>query len=141
MKNKAFFAIFFGGVAAFTAVSIYLLVTVEPADKFLAAQVSPNGQYKAVRLSVAGGGAKPFCYDSIAVMLAIYPDMFAEKTKSYEVFNGPCETANRRASPKIEWLSDTTVRITYAKPGAGKKLLTKDIDVTKTVHMTFVARE
>jgi hypothetical protein len=141
VRAKLFFVVFFLGVAAVAAMSIYLLVTVDPADKFMIAQVSPNGRYKAVRLSVAGGGAKPFCDDSISVMLAIYPDMFAEKTKSYEVFNAPCDMANRQTSPKFEWLSDTALRVSYAKPGESEKFIRKDIDVTKTVHMTFVARD
>jgi len=43
-------------------------------------------------------------------------------------------------SPKIEWLSDAALQISYAKPSAAKPLKLKDADVTKAVHVTFVER-
>jgi hypothetical protein len=142
VKAKPVLIVFFAGVAAFAAASVYISATVDKADKRVTRVASPQGKYQAVRISVAGGGDKPFCFDSISVMLAIYPEEFAEKNKTYEVYNAPCDTpANRPVSPKVEWLSDTALRVTYAKPGEGVKFIRKEIDVTKTVHMTFVARD
>ena len=41
----------------------------------------PTGKYKAVRVSLARGGAKPFCFDTISIFLSVYPDSFAEQRK------------------------------------------------------------
>lgn len=59
-------------------------------------------------------------------------------------YSAPCDAPeNRAASPKMEWLSQSTLRISYSPKsvGPGAKTVMKDIDVTKTVHVTFVARD
>ena len=52
--------------------------------------------------------------------------------------------ADDEKSPKIEWLSNSGLQITYTvnsgAPGT-RKVTTKNTDVTKSVHVTFVARE
>ena len=133
MKAKPFFIGFFAVVAVLASVSLYLSLTVDRADKTLTAFPAPDTKYKAVKITLSGDGPPPFCIDSIAVILGVYPDNFSERDKAYLVYSAPCA-----ASPKIEWLSNTELQISYTKNAAAKAL--KDHDVTKTVHVTFVTR-
>lgn len=144
MKTKPFLIGFFIFIALFAGVSFYYVSTVGRPTRSLAALVSPDGKYKAVKLTMSHGGATPYCFDSVAVILAVYPDDFGERNKRYEVFAGPCaKFADGEPSPKIEWLSPTSLRITHAAAPAGSsaKHVTNDIDITKVVHVTFVERE
>ena len=70
---------------ALVAGSIYLAVTTDRADKALVAVASPDDKYKAVRLTVSNDTPAPFCVDSIAVFLSVYPDSFVASDSS-EVF-------------------------------------------------------
>lgn len=140
MKAKTFFIGFFAVVALLAAVSLYLSLTVDRADKTLTAVAAPDNKYKAVRIKLSGEGPPPFCIDGIAVILGVYPDNFAERDKAYLVYSGPCAT-DRSAWPKIEWKSNTDLAITYAKESAvAKSPVIKDLDVTKTVHVTFATK-
>jgi hypothetical protein len=145
VKGKPFVIGFFVFVAVFAAVSFYYVATVGRTTRSLTAITSPDGKYKAVTLTMSHSGATPYCFDSVAVILAVYPDDFGERNKRYEVFAGPCvKFADGAPSPKIEWLSPTQLRITHAanEAGAGKvKHVMNDIDVTKVVHVTFVERK
>jgi hypothetical protein len=145
VRGKPLIIGFLAVVAVLTAVSIYISATVDKPEKSVTALASPDGKYKAVKLTLVAGGSSPFCFDSIAIILAAYPDNFAERDKAYEIYSGPCGTfANREPSPKIEWLSNSALQITYATSSAGvgaRKVNLKNIDVTKTVHVTFVERE
>jgi hypothetical protein len=141
VKAKPFIVGFIAVVAAIAAVSIYFSATVDKAAKSIAVVVSPDGKYKAVKVTLAAGGASPFCFDSISVVFAAYPDNFAERDKAYEIYSAPCGSfADHAPSPKIDWLSNTALQITHANNPAKKPKL-KAIDVTKIVHVTFVARE
>ena len=144
MKSKPFIIGFVVAVLAIAAVSMYFSATVERASKSLVAVVSPDGKFKAVKLTIARGGAAPFCYDNIAVLLAVYPDDFDENRKAYEVYAAPCgRFSDGTRSPKIEWLSNASLRITVAPhPAAAdaKTIRMKNIDVSKSVHVTFVER-
>jgi hypothetical protein len=145
VKTKPFVIGFLAVVAVIAAVSFYIGATIDRADKTVSALVAPDGKFKVVRVSIAGGGATPFCVVSISVLLAVYPDDFAEREKSYEVFAAPCgKFADGAPSPKIEWLSGTALQIVYAASSAGpatKMPRQKNIDVTRSVHVTFVAHE
>ncbi len=124
-------------VAAFAAVSLYFSASVEKPVRTLTSVKSPDGQFKAVRISVSRAGTAPFCFDSIAVILAVYPDNFAERSKSYDVFAAPCARfADGTPSPAIEWLSGTELHITHAS----EPQKTKNTDVTRTVRVTFSVR-
>jgi hypothetical protein len=141
VKAKPFIVGFLVVVAAIAAFSIYLSSIVDRTEKTIAAVLSPDKKMKAVRFTLAGGGRAPFCLDSISVMLSAYPDEFAESRKEYEIYSAPCgRSANGEPLPKIDWHSATALQISYAA-GVMKMLKMKDIDVTKTVHVTFVARE
>ena len=145
MKAKPVIVGFLAAVAVVAAISIYFSVTVDKPVKSVSAFASPDGKYKAVKLTMAGGGISPYCFDSISIILAAYPDNFAEHEKAYEVYAAPCSSfANREPSPKLAWVSGTALQITYATKSAAlsaKKPSLKNIDVTKTVHVTFVERE
>jgi hypothetical protein len=145
VKTKPFLIGMVAAILGVIAYSIYLSVTIDRPDKSVVAVVSPNGKYKAVRVTFAAGGSKPFCFDIIAVFLTVYPDSFAESEKAYEVYRAPCAAPDKRAAlPKTEWLSETAVQITYAPDAATavtKQPLMKPIDASNFVHVSFVARE
>jgi len=145
VKAKPFVVGFFAVVVLIAAVSIYIGATIDRASQSVSATVAPDGKFKAVKIVVAGGGPAPFCVVSIAVMLAVYPDDFARREKSYEVFSAPCgQFGNGEPSPKLEWLSATVLQIaTAAHPPApaGKIPRKKNIDVTKSVHVSVVERD
>ncbi len=141
MKSKPFIVGFLLVAAAIAAFSIYLSTIVDRVEKTVTAVLSPDKKMKAVRLSLSSGGRSPFCVDSISVMLAIYPDEFAEHGKEYEVYSAPCgKSAEGELLPKLEWHSPARLQIDYAA-SAAKKLKMKETDVTKSVHMTFIARD
>ncbi|HEY4969726.1 MAG TPA: hypothetical protein VII35_07460, partial [Steroidobacteraceae bacterium] len=122
MKAKPFLLLSLGAMALMVAGSIYLAATTEKAHKEIVALASPDGKYKAVRLTVSGEHPAPFCVDTVAIFLSIYPDSFVVSDSNYEIYSGPCAAPDKRVVlPKIEWLSEKTVRITYASPPAGEK--------------------
>ena len=141
MKSKQFIVGFLVVVAAIAAFSIYLSAIVDRTETSISAVLSPDKKMKAVKLTLAGGGRSPFCLDSISVMLAAYPDEFAESRKEYEIYSAPCgRSADGEPSPKIEWHSAAALQVSYAASVA-KKLKMKEMDVTKSVHVTFVAQD
>jgi len=144
VKAKPFLIFFFAIVVGVAAVSIYVNQTIRKADKAVAALASPDGRYKAVKVSLRRGGLRPFCFDSISVFLSVYPDSFAESEKIYEVYRAPCAPPERRAElPKLQWLSDSALQIAYAPdpsaPGKEKPLM-KALDASKFVHVTYLAQ-
>jgi hypothetical protein len=145
LKAKPFLLGFFAAVVVIAAVSIYVSMSVDKAQKTFAAVASPDGKYKAVRLSIARGGKEPFCFDTISIFLSVYPDNFAEGDKTYEVYAAPCARPALRAElPQIKWLSDQSVQVTYAASAAASdavKMRTKPLDASKFVHLTFVAAQ
>ena len=145
MKAKPVIVSFLAVVAVLAAVSVYISMTVDRAEKAVVAFASPDGKYKAVKITMTGRGSSPFCFDSISLVFAAYPDSFAERDKAYEIYSGPCGSfANREPSPKIEWLSATALQITFSKGSGGlnkRKENFKTLDVTKTVQVTFVTHE
>jgi hypothetical protein len=144
VKSKPFLIGFFVFLAAFAAVSYYFVATVGRPSKTMSATASPDGKFKAVKITMSNVGSTPYCFDSVAVILAVYPDDFAERNKRYEVFAAPCATlANSEPSPKIEWLSARALQITHATgpTGSSAKRIMNNADVTNSVHVTFVAQE
>jgi len=131
-------------MAVAAGASIYLIATTEQVDKSVAAFSSPDGRYKAVRVSLSHGGPAPFCFNSVSIFLAIYPDTFAESEKAYQVFASPCATPAKAADrPAIAWTANDAVRITYTPAPAGldkDKLRRRVIDASKYVHVNYVAR-
>jgi hypothetical protein len=142
VKAKPFLLGFFAVVVTVAAVSIYVSVTVDKAQKTFATVASPDGKYKAVRLTIRRGGTSPFCLDTISIFLSVYPDNFAEGDKTYEVYAASCARPALRAQlPQIIWLSDRSVQVTYEPSeavGDAMKLRTKALDASKFVHLTFV---
>ncbi len=144
MKTKPFLIGFIAVMAAVVAASFYFSETVERTDKVILATKSPDGRYKAVLESLTRAGDPSFCADSIAIFLAVYPDSFVESDKVYEVYSSPCAAPSGRVpAPKIEWLSNTSLRVTYSPPPKADpgKLKMKLLDASKYVHVEYVARK
>jgi hypothetical protein len=128
-----FVAVLIGAVVA----SVYFNLTATRPEKSITAVASPDGRYKAVRVSLARGNA---CFDTISIFLNIYPNSFAETEKTYRVYAGPCAPKPERAAlPKMQWRSDTALQITYAPAPAGAKRTMKPLDASQFVHVTYVA--
>lgn len=141
MKAKPVLIAFLAAVVLIGGASIYLASTVERAEKSVVAVASPDGKYKAVRLTFSNGGANPFCFDTISVFLSVYPDSFAESDKSYEVYGAPCAAPDKRtALPKIDWKSDKALQIIYAPAGGAPPRL-KTYDASDYVTVTFAKSE
>ena len=145
MQSKTLIVGFAVAVALVAAVSIYVSKTVDPVEKTITAVTAPNGRYKAVVVSLSQGGDAPFCYESVSIYLAIYPNDFAESEKSYQVYWSPCATPAKPAdAPKAEWLANDEVRITYTQgppaddPG---KLRKRVVDASRYVKVTYVERK
>ncbi len=127
-------------VLALLAGSIYIAATTDRAEKALVAVAAPDGKYKAVRLTVSGEKPEAFCVDTIAIFLSVYPDSFVASESGYQVYSAPCATRDKRGSlPKIEWLDNNSVQITYApEPGAGKAPRLKERDMSLFVDIKYV---
>jgi len=139
VKAKSFLTGFLAVMAGLLAASIYIAATVNKADKSISVVASPDGKYKAVRLTVSSSKPAPFCVDTIAIFLSVYPDGFVASESNYEVYAASCAPpAKRKDLPKIEWLSDSAVQIIYA-PGSDKpKPRMKDHDASLFVQVRFV---
>ena len=143
MKTKPFLIGFLAVMAAVVAASVYLSLTVEPANKSFVAVKSPDGRYKAVLASLTRADDPKFCADSIAIFLSVYPDSFVESDKVYEVYAAPCAAPEGRVPPpELKWLSNTALRITYspAPKADAAKVKMKPLDASKYVHIEYVAR-
>jgi len=145
VKSKPFIIALLAAMVVAAGASIYLSATADRVDKSVTAFLSPNGRYKAVRVSLSHVGSAPFCFDSISIFLAVYPDSFAENEKAYQVFASPCTTPAKPADrPEIRWLANNAVSITYtpAPPGLDEdKLRRRVIDASKYVHVSYVERK
>jgi hypothetical protein len=130
-------------VLALVAGSSYLAATTDRADKALVAVASPDGKYKAVRLTVSNDTPVNFCVDTIAIFLSVYPDSFVASNSGYQVYSGPCAAPGKRdALPKIEWLANNKVQIAYApEPGSGKPPRLKERDMSLFVDIAYVKVE
>ena len=139
MRSKPFLIGFVVLIVVIAAVSLYVSQSVDKAGKTVTSVASPDGKYKAVRVTSARGGAQPFCTDTIAIFLSVYPDSFAVSDGNYEVYVAPCAApADRAKLPQIEWLARDAVRITVPPEAAGAKTPRKDSDASLFVHVTFV---
>jgi hypothetical protein len=138
VKAKPVLIGFLAAMACLVAASIYIAATVQKVDKTVTAVASPDGKYKAVRLMVSGDRPVPFCVDTIAIFLSVYPDSFVASESNYEVYSAPCAVPGKRKDlPKIEWLSDSAVQIVFT-PGSDKpEPRLKDHDASLFVHVTF----
>ena len=80
---------------------------------------SPNGNYKAVLSTWAGGGAiSPYCYDRLTVVPTGVPAN-SESASDMAVFESECATFPLRDgaienSPSIHWESDTRLKVKFS---------------------------
>jgi hypothetical protein len=145
VRSKTLIIAFIAVIAVVTLISIYVSATVDKVDKSFTAFVSPDGRYKAVRLSLARGGSAPLCFESISIFLSVYPDTFAETEKAYQVYAAPCATpANPANAPQVEWLSNQALRITYSPAPAGfdvSNLRRRLVDASQFVRINYATRQ
>jgi hypothetical protein len=138
VKAKPFVIGFVAVLVSVAAASVYFNLTATRPEKRVTAVASPDRRYKAVRVSLAQGDA---CFDTISVYLSVYPDSFAEHEKTYLVYSGPCAPPAARGDlPKMQWLSNTALRITYA-PALDTKRTMELLDASHFVHVTYVAQK
>ncbi|HEX2539185.1 MAG TPA: hypothetical protein VHL13_12950 [Pseudolabrys sp.] len=145
MNSKTLIVGFAVLVAIAAAASIYVSRTVDPVEKTITAVPAPDGRYKAVVVWLSQGGDAPFCYSSVSVYLAVYPNDFAESEKSYQVYWAPCATPAKAADvPKVEWLAKDQLRVTYTAGPPAKdptKLRKRVVDASRYVTVTYVERK
>lgn len=138
MKAKAVLLTFLAFGLLMVGITIYYAATIDRAQRDIDTVVAPDGRYKAVHMRVYGDRPEPFCVDTIAIYLAIYPESFVSSKRAYEVYGAPCATPSKDApAPKIEWTSDKSVRITYAAP-ADKQPRKRDKDASLFVDIEWV---
>jgi len=145
LNSKTLIAGFAAAVALAAAASIYVSRTVDPVEKTITAVAAPDGRYKAVTVWLSQGGDAPFCYASVSVYLAIYPNDFAESEKSYQVYWAPCATPAKAADvPAVEWLAKDKLQITYTPGPPAKdptKLRRRVVDASRYIAVTYVERK
>jgi hypothetical protein len=104
MLASGYVAILFGLVAV-------KFPELRPPDRDISAILSPNGQYKAITIWMAGGGAiSPFCTESVFVVSASVPNEAAERDEKNMVYGMACD----RSSPSIVWTSNDMLQITFS---------------------------
>jgi hypothetical protein len=145
VKSKLVILVFVFGVVLATAVSVYMSRTIAPVQKTVTAVPAPDGRYKAVVVSLSQGGAAPFCYDTVSIYLAAYPNDFAESEQGYQVYWSPCATpANPADTPQVKWLANDQAQITFTqgpKPSDPRKLRKRVVDASQFVKVTYVERK
>ena len=145
MNSRTLIAGFAVVVALAAAASIYVSRTVDPVEKTITAVPAPDNRYKAVVVWLSQGGDAPFCYASVSVYLAIYPNDFAESEKSYQVYWAPCATPAKSADvPTVEWLAKDKLQVTYTPGPPAKdatKLRRRVVDASRYVQVTYVERK
>ena len=134
MNAKTFVMGFVVALACAAAASVYFNLTATRPQKSVTSVASPDDRYKAVRVSLTQGGT---CFDTISVYLSVYPNSFAEREKTYRVYAGPCApTAERAALPKMKWLSNTALQITYPATPEAKRTM-KPLDASHFVRVSY----
>jgi hypothetical protein len=132
-------------VALAAGVSIYMSRTVDPVEKTVTAVPAPDGRYKAVIFRLSQGGSAPFCYESVSIYLAAYPNDFAESEKGYQVYWSPCATpAKASDAPEVRWLANDKLQITYTPGPPGPdptKLRKRVVDASRYVQVSYVERK
>ena len=145
MNSKTLIVGFAVLVAIAAAASIYVSRTVDPVEKTITAVPAPDGRYKAVVVWLSQGGDAPFCYSSVSVYLAVYPNDFAESEKGYQVYWSPCATPAKAADvPTVEWQAKDKLQVTYTPgpPAADPtKLRKRVVDASRYVQVTYVERK
>jgi hypothetical protein len=145
VKSKSLIIAGAAATAIAAGVSLYVSQTVDPIERSTHAAAAPDGRYKAVTVRLSQGGSEPFCYDTVSIFLAMYPDSFAESEKAYQVYWSPCATpANPADAPKVEWLSKDSARITYTPGPPAKdpsKLRKRVVDASRAVQVAYVERQ
>ena len=110
---------------------------------------SPDGKLKAAVLTFAGGGAlSPCCYRKVLIVPVAATDQEVADSR-FEVYSGPCDGFAPRndiiePSPRLDWLSDTALRITISINATAvqpTKVDMKKQDASGKVRIEFLAHD
>jgi hypothetical protein len=133
-------------VVAYFAPQRYVAAPTPDHIKFVG---SPDGKLKAAVLTFAGGGAlSPFCYEKVAIIPASATDHEVTDNR-FEVYSGPCHGFAPRndiiePSPRLDWLSDTALRITISINATAVQPIKVDMkkqDASGKVRIEFLAHD
>jgi hypothetical protein len=117
-----------------------------PFVKFIPA---PGGKLKAALVTYAGGGGiSPYCIDNVTIVPSTATAEDAQK-KDFLIFSGECssfsvENGVMESSPRIEWLSDHALRITFSLRDTfafPQKFELKRSDASHAVSIAYEVRE
>jgi hypothetical protein len=106
---------------------------------------SPDGKYKAVLLTYAGGSAlgDAFCYDKILIVPASISDEIPNAR--YEVYSANCDIFDDHTpSPKLVWTADSTLEIAFSINSTalfGRNVFVKKTDDSKQVVVRYLTKE
>ena len=107
----------------------------------------PHGQFKAVQLTYASGSALTggaICVNKVSV-LPTSADAAQATSARFNIFVANCASfADHSPSPKIEWLSDSSLRITAAINDTVLSLApltVRSLDASGTIRLQLEAHE
>jgi hypothetical protein len=129
-----------GGIAVVAAM-ILLGLWFAPLDggKVIRLTPSPNGKFKAVWISKAGGGGlSPFCSSKISVAPTSVSEENLLQDRSYVVFSADCYSFGDHDKAKINWLSDTKLQIEFLTRPNLDSVNLKTTDASRTLQVSFV---
>lgn len=130
-----------GGIAAVAAIAFVGLRLI-PFDggPVVSSQPSPNGKWKAVWRRGGGGAWSQSCQSDIYVAPASVPDDKVHLSVAYLVFSSDCDLFGDHNGSKVEWLSDTDLKIEFSTTGYAEPVTLRGRDVSQTVRISFSVR-
>jgi len=147
----AAFIVLLAIIGAFTVIAYFepQRYVAPPTPDYIKFVGSPDGKLKAAVLTFAGGGAlSPFCHEKVSIIPASATDHDVTDSR-FEVYSGPCDGFAPKnnivdQSPKLEWLSDTALRITIsinATAAQPRKVELKKQDASGKAKIEFLAHD
>jgi len=131
-----------GGIAVIAAI-VLVGVRLIPIDggPVVGSWPSPNGKFKAVwKRGASGGFWWPSCESDIYVAPVSVPDEKVHLNGAYLVFGADCDLFGDHNGSKVEWLSDTNLKIEFSTTGYAEPVTLRGRDVSQTVRVSFVVR-
>ncbi|AUG42043.1 hypothetical protein CXP47_19895 [Pseudomonas chlororaphis] len=104
----------------------------DPDDLYTQVYPSPSGRYSAALVSRSGGGAiAPFCSDEVLVFNSLLDVEEAINSNNYQVYLGECDSfLDHAPSPKVQWVSDSELRVGFALGGA--RMFSRNVNLRGT---------
>jgi hypothetical protein len=134
------------GFAASTMLGWTVFVQWRPEQPAFAKEI-PQGKFKVVQLTYASGSALTgglSCVDKVSVLPTSLDSAQATEAR-FQVFVADCASfADHSPSPKIEWLTDSSIKITASIDSTALVVTPVNMrksDVSGTVRIQFEAYE